>query len=146
MQIVPPNIDHAEYISNELANYFSNANIGFGYPKYKDDRELMHKHITKRLSSEDSGHTYFIAEDDNGNSLGFVNLMIDEFESGSITMIIGEDENIRKLLFEYSLTYFKNMQIKRVQLEVLFNDTTITKLLEGLDSEAILTRYRINLS
>ena len=146
MQIVPANINHAEYLSNELANYFSNANASFGYPKYKDDQKLMHKHVTKRLSSEDTNHTYFIAEDESGYALGFVNLMVDEYGIGSITMIIGKDEDTIKALLAHSFEYFKNMQLKKIQLEVMFNDSTLTKLLEGLDTEALLTRYRINLS
>lgn len=145
MEIIPAEVKHAEYIGSELANFFSQANIHFGYPKYKDDYHLMYKHVTKRLEQSDSSNFYFVYVED-GKELGFINLMIDENRIGNINIVIGESDQIIKSLFDYAIKFFKNSHIEKFQIEVLPNNEILETLMENLNSEIVLKRYKISLN
>ncbi len=103
----------------------------------------MHKHVEKRILSEDSGFLYFVAQE-NDTPIGFVNLMVDEQNIGNITIISGESDSVTKELFEYSMSYFKNTNISRVELEIFPNEKYLESLINNLNGEAILKRYKIN--
>jgi hypothetical protein len=144
MKIIPAEVKHAEYIGSELANFFSQANIHFGYPKYKEDYQLMYKHVTKRLKQSDPSSFYFVQIEDD-KELGFVNLMIDENRIGNINIIIGESDEIIKSLFDYAIEFFKNSKIEKVQIEVLPNEKILETFMKNLNSEIVLKRYKITL-
>jgi hypothetical protein len=56
MEIVNASPDYVEYISNGLVSHFSRANQFFGYPRYKDDYEIMNKHVIRRIIEGDEHH------------------------------------------------------------------------------------------
>ena len=68
--------DHQEAIATMLSNYYSRLNEVYGFEKYKTDKDIMLKHVSRRISTSDSEFKYFVALDNNDNIIGFINIYI----------------------------------------------------------------------
>ena len=110
MQIQPASSSNVEYISNSLVNEYKRTNREFGYQRYKEDYDLMYKHVSKRIE-EDGEFKYFVALED-GKEAGFINIVIDENGMGSILMLCGDRKDIKEGLIIKSIEYFKENSVK----------------------------------
>ncbi len=145
MKILDSKEAHSTYIAELLASHFSRANEFFGYAKYNDSFEVMHKHVLKRIRKEVEGFSYFVAEDDSGNPLGFVSLMVEDENVGSILALVAEDEEVMKGLVEKSIDHFKNLGVNNVQGEYFAYEDDLKKVLEefGIEKELVTFRLKI---
>jgi hypothetical protein len=140
MNILTAESRHIEYISNALTEYFSRINTHFGFHKFKDDLEIMQKHVSKRIEQDLQEFKYFVAEDEEGKNLGFISLMIDEEDIGNILVVYGEKEVIKPLLTT-SIDYFRGLGINIIQGEVAtFNEETV-KILQSIGMKEKLINY-----
>lgn len=144
MEISVANGNHIEYISASLSNYFSTANKYFRHPKYKDDYDLMFKHVSKRVSNPEEGFLYFVAQE-NGDSVGFVNILVDENNFGSILVLIGEDRDIKKALLEKAISYFKERKVTGVYGEVMEFDKESVELLRDMKMEELMISFVLDI-
>ncbi len=145
MNILDSKEVHSTYIAELLAKHFSRANEFFGYAKYNDSFEVMHKHVLKRIRKEVEGFAYFVAEDDSGNSLGFVSLMIEDEKVGSILALVAEDEEVMKGLAGKSIDYFKSLGINNIQGEYFAYEDDLKKILMELDIVEELVTFRLKI-
>jgi len=145
MNIVPAEKGHAEYISTELANFFSRANTLFEYPRYKDGKDHMLKHVTNGIESPTNEFLYFVQEDESKNPLGFINLSVNEYNIGSILMVLGQNEEILKNLIDYSIPFFKNLNVSKVQIEAESFQTDLLSVLKKYNKEELITRFKISI-
>ena len=145
MNILNAKESHVEYISDSLAKHFSQANEFFKYPKYNDSFEVMHKHVMKRVQQGGEGFVYFVAEDESGNPLGFVNLLIEETNVGSVLTVIGDEKNVLKELLVKSIDYLKSMGVSNIQGEYFAYETDLKEVLMemGIDEELVTFRFKI---
>ena len=111
VNIIKATEDHVDYISDSLSNYFSKANLSFGYPRYKEDSDLILKHVSKRIGDENSNFFYFIAVDESNNPIGFINLLLNGDNVGSILVVISDQEEISKELVNRAMDFFKEKNI-----------------------------------
>lgn len=144
MNILDAKETHVDYISELLAKHFSQANEFFGYAKYNDSFEVMQKHVLKRINGEVEGFSYFVAEDNSGNSVGFVSLLIEQENVGSILALFGEEKGVMKELVIKSVDYFKNMGISNIQGEYFAYENDLKEVLQevGIVEELIAFRLK----
>lgn len=135
---------HIEYISSSLSEYFKEINARYGFPKFRDDYDLMLKHVSKRIESEDKDFIYLVAEQ-NESPVGFINLLVDENGNGSILAIKGNKEETKRLLLERAITYFKENGIKKIHGEIVSYDTESRGILESLGMEEIILSFSIKI-
>jgi len=145
MKILLAEKRHADYISTELANFFSKANTLFEYPRYKDGKDHMLKHVTNGIESPTNEFLYYIQEDENQNPLGFINLSVNEYNIGSILMVLGENEEVLRNLIEYSIPFFKKLNVKKIQIEAEPFQTDLLSVLEKYNKEELITRFKISI-
>ncbi len=145
MNIVNATSDHVEYISRLLAQYFSDANHFFEYPKYKDDYDLMHKHVSKRIEVGEEGFVYFVAEDEGGKPLGFTNLLIDEHGVGSILVTIGDSKEVLKELTVKALEYFKENNVTNVQVESFAYENDVKSIYAEMGASEELSTLKLSI-
>lgn len=143
MEISIASSNHIEYISASLSNYFSTANKYFKHPKYKDDYNLMFKHVSKRIPNPEEGFLYFVAQE-NGDPIGFVNILIDENNFGSILLVIGENKDIKKALLEEAVRYFKEKEVIGVYGEVMMFDDDSVEILKEMGMEELMISFILN--
>ena len=99
MQIIPAREDHISYISSELSEYFKRENARLDQNKYREEYEVMEKHVAKRISGEEEGFGYLIAEE-NDAPIGFVSYMYKDDGNKEALVVIAEDEEIEDALRE----------------------------------------------
>lgn len=144
MNIMIANSSHTEYVSASLSNYFSKVNKYFKHPKYKDDYDLMLKHVSKRIPNPDEGLVYFVAEED-GEPVGFINILIDENNFGSILLVIGESKDIKKGLLEEAVSYFKENKVTGVYGEVMMFDKESVEILKGMGIKELMMGFSLDI-
>jgi hypothetical protein len=143
MNILDAKETHVDYVAELLAKHFSQANEFFGYAKYNDSFEVMQKHILKRIRKEVEGFSYFVAEDDSGNPVGFVSLLIEQENVGSILALFGEDKKVMKDLVVKSIDYFKSLGISNIQGEYFSYENDLKEVLVELGIEEELVAFRL---
>jgi hypothetical protein len=143
MEISIASSDHIEYLSASLSDYFSTANKHFKHPKYRDDYNLMLKHVSKRISNPEEGFLYFVAQEDK-EPVGFVNILVDENNFGSILLVIGESKDIKKALLEEAVKYFKERKVTGVYGEVMKFDTDSVEILKDMGMEELMISFILN--
>jgi hypothetical protein len=145
MNIISATSKHVDYISTCLSGYFSKANHFFEYPRFKDSYELMSKHVSKRIEVGVDGFVYFVAEDEAENAVGFVNLLIDENNVGSILVTIADTKEIAEELIQKSIEYFKENGVSNVQIEVFDYEKDLKEIYAkmGVKEELINSRLSI---
>lgn len=144
MEISIANSNHIEYISASLSNYFSTANKYFRHPKYKDDYNLMLKHVSKRIANPEEGFLYFVAQED-GDPLGFVNILIDENNFGSILLVIGESRDVKKALLEKAVSYFKERKVTGIYGEVMKFDKESVEILRDMKMKELMVSFILDI-
>lgn len=144
MDIVLANIDHVEYISNTLTSYFKETNEKYGFQKYKDDYELMHKHVSKRIVDEEGDFVYLVALE-RSDPKGFINLFFDENGQGSILLLSGDTYETKKELVLSALGMFKERGLRRVHGEVMAFDTDAVKIYEELGMKTLMVSFNIKI-
>lgn len=145
MNIVNATSDHVDYISRLLANYFSEANQFFQYPKYKDDYDLMYKHVSKRIEIGEEGFIYFVSEDEDGKPIGFVNVLIDENGVGSILVTIGESKEILKELTTKAIEYLKENNVTNIQVESFAYENDLRSIYAEIGASEELTTLKLSI-
>lgn len=143
MNILNAKEEHTNYIAELLAKHFSQANEFFGYAKYNDSFEVMQKHVLKRINREVEGFSYFVAEDDSGNPVGFVSLLIEQKNVGSILALFGEEKEVMKNLVVKSIDYFKNLEISNIQGEYFAYENDFKEVLQELGIVEELVTFRL---
>jgi len=143
MQIQPASNSNVEYISNSLVSEYERTNTEFGYQRYKEDYDLMYKHVSKRIE-EGGEFKYFVALED-GQEVGFINIMIDENGMGSILMLCGDRKDIKEGLIIKSIEYFKENSVKSVFGEVMMYDNESIDILKTLGMREIMMTFKIEL-
>ncbi len=144
MEVSVANSNHIEYISASLSNYFSTANKYFRHPKYKDDYDLMLKHVSKRISDPEGGFLYFVAQED-GDPVGFVNILIGENNFGSILVVIGESREVKKALLEKAVSYFKERNATGIYGEVMEFDKESVELLRDMKMKELMISFVLDI-
>ncbi len=145
MNILSAKDEHASYIAELLAKHFSQANEFFGYAKYNDSFDVMHKHVLKRISQEVEDFFYFVAEDDSGNPVGFVSLLVEQKNVGSILALIGEDKEVMKNLVVKSIDYFKSLDISNIQGEYFAYENDLKEVFEDFGVVQQLLAFRLKI-
>ncbi len=145
MKIVNATQEHVDYISTCLSQYFSQANHFFEYPKFKDSYELMKKHVSKRIEVGGEGFIYFVAEDDAGNAVGFVNLLIDESNVGSILVTIADTKEVTRELILKSIEYFKENGVSNVQVEAFDYEKDLKEIFAEMGAKTELINSRLSI-
>ncbi|GEM_PF-2717346 len=143
MNVLDAKKTHVEYISELLAKHFSQANEFFGYTKYNDSFEVMQKHVSKRINREVEGFSYFVAEDDSGIPVGFVSLLIEQENVGSILALFSEEKEVMKELIVKSVDYFKSMGISNIQGEYFAYENDFKEVLQELGIVEELIAFRL---
>ena len=143
MQIQPASSSNVEYISNSLVSEYERTNREFGYQRYKEDYDLMYKHVSKRIE-EDGEFKYFVALED-GKEAGFINIVIDENGMGSILMLCGDRKDIKEGLIMKSIEYFKENSVKSVLGEVMMYDKESIEILNTLGMREVMMTFKIEI-
>jgi len=143
MQIQPATSSNVEYISNSLVSEYERTNREFGYQRYKEDYDLMYKHVSKRIE-EDGEFKYFVALED-GKEAGFINIVIDENGMGSILMLCGDRKDIKEGLIMKSIEYFKENSVKSVLGEVMMYDKESIEILNTLGMREVMMTFKIEI-
>ena len=143
MQIQPASSSNVEYISNSLVNEYKRTNREFGYQRYKEDYDLMYKHVSKRIG-EGGEFKYFVALE-NGKEVGFINIMIDDNGMGSILMLCGDRKDIKEGLIMKSIEYFKENSVKSVLGEVMMYDKESIEILNTLGMREVMMTFKIEI-
>ena len=143
MQIQPASSSNVEYISNSLVSEYERTNREFGYQRYKEDYDLMYKHVSKRIE-EDGEFKYFVALED-GKEAGFINIVIDENGMGSILMLCGDRKDIKEGLIMKSIEYFKENSVKSVLGEVMMYDKESIEILKTLGMREIMMAFKLEI-
>jgi putative IMPACT (imprinted ancient) family translation regulator len=143
MNILDAKEIHVDYVAELLAKHFSQANEFFGYAKYKDSFEIMQKHVLKRVRKEVEGFSYFVAEDDSGNPVGFVSLLIEQENVGSILALVAEEKKVMKDLLIKSIDYFKGLGVSNIQGEYFSYENDLKEILMELGIVEELVAFRL---
>lgn len=143
MEIKFADSSNVEYISNSLVSEYERTNEEFGYQRYREDYNLMYKHVSKRIE-EDGKFKYFVALE-NGKEVGFINILIDENGMGSILMLCGDRKDIKEGLIIKSIEYFKENSVKSVFGEVMMYDNESIDILKTLGMREIMMTFKIEL-
>lgn len=130
MQIQPADSSHTDYISSSLVDEYSETNRTFGYPRYKEDYDLMYKHVSSRIK-EGGDFVYFVAVE-NETPVGFINLLTEESNLGSILIIRGDTKEIKEELIHTAVEYFKEKGISTVVTETMLYDNDVLDILKSL--------------
>lgn len=143
MGVVMANIDHVDYISEGLSEYFSRINESYGFKKFKTDKNLMIKYVSKRVESDEGGFIYFISKDEDDRINGFVNLLIDEQRIGSILVLVGDDDSVLADLIAKAREYFKEHDIENVYGEYFVEESGDLSVLRDLGMETKIVNYKL---
>ncbi len=143
MQIQPASNSNVEYISNSLVSEYERTNTEFGYQRYKEDYNLMYKHVSKRI--EESGEFKYFVALENGKEVGFINIMIDENGMGSILMLCGNRKDIKEELITKSIEYFKENGVKSVLGEVMMYDKESIEILNTLGMREVMMTFKLEI-
>jgi hypothetical protein len=142
MQLVQATSNHVDYISNSLSSYYSKANSFFGYPKYKEDVDTMSKHVSKRISLNDDKFIYLVASENNQN-VGFINFTINEFNVGSILVVIADKREVAEELINKGLEYLRSNGVIGIQSEVFLYEKDIYDIFQNIGIEEKLINFTI---
>ncbi|MBU1119644.1 hypothetical protein KKA50_00350 [Patescibacteria group bacterium] len=145
MKITNATRNHAEYISSLLASHFSKANQFFEYPKYKDSYEIMLKHVSKRIELEEGGFVYFVAEDEMGSSVGFINVLINEDRVGSILVTIADTKDIAKELILKAISYLEEQGINNIQGEIFEFESDLKEIYSEIGIKNELLNFKLSI-
>jgi hypothetical protein len=145
MEIKKATEEHIDYISDSLSKYFTEANIFFGYPRFKEDYDLMFKYVSQRIKDGNSKFSYFIALDDTEKPLGFINLLHNGDNVGSILVAISDQEEVIESLVKYAMEFFKNKGLTNIQSEYFEYQESLGKILSGLGIKKEMTSLRIDI-
>ena len=143
MQIQPASSSNVEYISNSLVSEYERTNREFGYQRYKEDYDLMYKHVSKRI--DEGGEFKYFAALENGKEVGFINIMIDDNGMGSILMLCGDRKDIKEGLIMKSIEYFKENSVKSVLGEVMMYDKESIEILNTLGMREVMMTFKIEI-
>lgn len=143
MQIQPASISNAEYISTSLVSEYERTNKEFGYQRYKEDYDLMYKHVSKRIE-EGGEFKYFVALEDD-KEVGFINIMIDENGMGSILMLCGDGKDIKEELIKKSIEFFKENGVQSILGEVMMYDKESIEILSTLGMKEIMMTFKVQI-
>ncbi|MBP8707727.1 MAG: hypothetical protein KBH94_03260 [Caldisericia bacterium] len=143
MNIRSANESDISYIANSLSDYFERTNFLIGFPKYKNDSELMLKVVSNRISDKNSEYKYIVAEDDKGLH-GFLNILTSE-ESPEILIIIGDSKEVKGRLLDEAINLMSSLVFPSVIGEMNKGDE-LEDLIKEKPSEIIQLRYKMNLS
>ena len=145
MEIKQATEDHIDYISDSLSNYFTEANAFFGYPRFKEDYDLMSKYVSQRVKDSDSKFYYFVALDDSDQPLGFINLLNNGDNVGSILVTISNQEEVIQELVRYALDFFKEKGLTNIQSEYFEYQESLEKVFSELGMKQEMTSLRIDI-
>ena len=143
MEIKSANNSNVKYISNSLVSEYERTNEEFGYQRYREDYNLMYKHVSKRIE-EDSEFKYFVALEDD-KEVGFINILIDENGMGSILMLCGDRKDIKERLIMRAIEYFKENGIQSVIGEVMTYDKESIEILKTLGTREIMMTFKVEI-
>lgn len=142
MQIFNANESHIEYISQSLAQHFSHANEFFEYSKYKDQYKTMLKHVSRRISGEDSDFLYLVAEEE-GKPVGFINFQLTEENIGSILILMGDNSKVIKSLIEDAVRDLKEKGADKIEGEVFVFEKEVLEVLKELGMKEQLINFKL---
>jgi len=145
MTIKQATMDNVDYISDSLSRYFSEANLFFGYPRFKEDYDLMSKYVSKRIQDKNSNFFYFIAFDESENPIGFINLLLNEDNVGSILVTISEQEKVLRELVGYAMKFFGKRELTNIQSEYFEFQESLGKIFSEIGITKEMTSLRINI-
>ena len=143
MEIKFADSSNVEYISNSLVSEYERTNEEFGYQRYREDYNLMYKHVSKRIE-EDGKFKYFVALE-NGKEVGFINILIDENGMGSILMPCGDRKDIKEGLIMRAIEYFKENGIQSVLGEVMTYDKESIEILKTLGMKEVMITFKVEI-
>ena len=143
MEIKFADSSNVEYISNSLVSEYERTNEEFGYQRYREDYNLMYKHVSKRIE-EDGKFKYFVALEI-GKEVGFINILIDENGMGSILMLCGDRKDIKERLIMRAIEYFKENGIQSVIGEVMTYDKESIEILKTLGMKEVMITFKVEI-
>lgn len=143
MQIINAQSIHSDYISSSLVQEYIEANQKFGYPRYKEDYDLMFKHVSKRIE-EGNPFVYFVALDGD-IPVGFANLMIDENNIGSFLIVRGDSKQVKEALIMKSMEFFREKGVSKIIGELMYDDEDCISIFEGLGLNKVMFSFNLNL-
>ena len=145
MDIKQATQDHVDYISNSLSQYFSEANLFFGYPRFKEDYDLMFKYVSQRIQDKDSKFFYFMALDESNNPIGFINLLLNGDNVGSILVTISNKKEVLEELVKYAMEFFKDKGLTNIQTVYFEYQKPLGEIFSKMGIKEEMTSLRINI-
>lgn len=137
--------DHVDYISDSLSQYFSEANLFFGYPRFKEDYDLMFKYVSQRIQDKNSKFFYFLALDESNNPVGFINLLLNGDNVGSILVAISDQKEALEELVRYAMKFFKDKGLTNIQSEYFEYQKSLGEIFSEIGIKEEMTSLRINI-
>lgn len=143
LNIVLASSYYIDWISNSLSQYYKELNRVNGFEKYRTEVEIMSKHVSKRILDPQSEFKYFVAEDENGDTLGFISIFVTRvpeilvIRAGSNT----DEKGVINSLMTFTIDYLKGLGYKQFISEVSEIDEFAGIVINSFDSRKLETTY-----